>query len=71
MDSPEIPDMLLDATVDVMTAFWSEWAPADYDGVYGEALLLLKCIRAAGLELRPVDPVLAAQETTGNWELDG
>ena len=70
MDSPEAPNLLLDRVVDVMAAFWGEWQPIELRSENGEAELLLRCVHAAGLELRPIDPVLAAQETTGNWEVD-
>lgn len=73
MDSSDTPNMLLDRVVDVMTAFWGQWQPNDwYDPSHpgAEAKLLLRCIHDAGLFLSPFDPLLSAQETTGDWQVD-
>ena len=67
MEQPDIPDMLLNRTAEVCRDV--HWGFLDDSFI--NAVELIRVFAAHGLEIRPVDPVLAAQELTGNWEVDG
>lgn len=61
---PDVPAMLYDRIAAALVRFLAVDNPRDDPGD------LIDALRAEGLEVRPIDPILEAQETTGNWEVD-